>query len=196
MIFLELFWAFFKIGLFTIGGGYAMIPMIQQEVIAHQWLTSEALLNFIAVAESTPGSFAINVATFVGVTQAGILGGVIATFAVVLPSLVIVMIIAKMFARFKNNRLVQYGLWGVRPVVSGLILSAALTIFALLVFPTLDVRHPTAEGLQSFDGLSLAVLAFVFALSQMKIKNRKPHPILLIVISAATGILLYGVCGL
>ena len=93
MIYLELFWIFFRIGLFTIGGGYAMIPMITQEIVDEKgWLTDTQLLNYIGISESTPGPFAINIATFVGTSQGGVLGGVVATFSVVLPSLIIILI--------------------------------------------------------------------------------------------------------
>lgn len=94
MIYLELFWIFFRIGLFTIGGGYAMIPMITQEIVDEKgWLTDTQLLNYIGISESTPGPFAINIATFVGTSQGGVLGGVVATFSVVLPSLIIILIL-------------------------------------------------------------------------------------------------------
>ena len=86
MIYLELFWTFLKIGAFTFGGGYAMLPLIQAEVLSHGWMDASSLVDFIAVSESTPGPFAINIATFVGTSQGGVLGGVVATFSVVLPA--------------------------------------------------------------------------------------------------------------
>ena len=99
MIYLELIWAFFKIGAFTFGGGYAMIPLIQSEVTSRGWMSTEEILNFIAVSESTPGPFAINMATYIGTETAGFWGAVCATGAVVLPSFIIILIIAK-FTRF------------------------------------------------------------------------------------------------
>ena len=101
MQFLQLFFTFVKIGLFTIGGGYAMIPLIQSEVIAHEWLAQQQLVDFIAVSESTPGPFAINIATFVGMQTYGILGALATTIGVVLPSFVIILIIAKFFLSFR-----------------------------------------------------------------------------------------------
>ena len=98
MIFWELFITFFKIGLFTFGGGYAMLPLIQEEVIAHNWIPMEDLINFIAVSESTPGPFAINMATYIGTQMGGLLGGVCATLGVVLPSFIIILIVALSFA--------------------------------------------------------------------------------------------------
>ena len=111
MIYLTLFWEYFKIGLFTIGGGYAMLPMVQQIIAKYGWLTDAELINFIGVAESTPGPFAINLATFVGMTVGkttslgifgGFLGAITATVAVVLPSLVIIIVVMKLFQKFKT----------------------------------------------------------------------------------------------
>ena len=95
MIFLELFWVFFLIGAFTFGGGYAMLPLMQAEVTAKGWISNEAVVNFIAVSESTPGPFAINMATYVGSEMGGVLGAACATLGVVLPSFVIILIVAK-----------------------------------------------------------------------------------------------------
>ena len=103
MIVLYLFLTFFKIGLFTIGGGYAMIPMIQQDILSHGWVSQSDLIDFIAISESTPGPFAINIATFVGMSKAGLIGAVSATLGVVLPSFLIILIIAKFFAHFQDR---------------------------------------------------------------------------------------------
>ena len=123
---LLLFWTFFKIGLFTIGGGYAMIPMINDEVISRGWLTQEELVDFMGIAESTPGPFAINIATFVGMNECGVLGAIFTTLGVVLPSFIIILIISKIITLFLENRFVKYALTGVRPVVVGLIASVAI----------------------------------------------------------------------
>ena len=101
MIFLELFWTFFKIGAFTFGGGYAMLPLIQEAVLSKGWAAPEALINFIAVSESTPGPFAINMATYIGAEQGGILGAFCATLGVVTPSFIIILLVAKFFDKFK-----------------------------------------------------------------------------------------------
>ena len=107
MILLHLFLTFFKIGLFTIGGGYAMIPLIQEEVLQNHWLSSTDLIDFIAVSESTPGPFAVNIATYIGAETAGILGAVCATAGVVLPSFLIILLVAKWFLSMQENRFVQ-----------------------------------------------------------------------------------------
>ena len=145
MIFLELFWTFFQIGLFTFGGGYAMIPLIQDAVLSHGWLTDEALINFIAISESTPGPFAVNIATYVGTemgvaaggigTWGGFLGGMCATLGVVLPSFIIILIVAKCYEKFKTNRLVKGAMSGLKPAVIGLIGAAVLSIGQTVFFP-------------------------------------------------------------
>ena len=100
MIFLKLFWTFFRIGAFTFGGGYAMLPLIQEAVLANNWAEPEALINFIAVSESTPGPFAINMATYIGTVQGGVLGALCATLGVVTPSFIIILLVAKFFEKF------------------------------------------------------------------------------------------------
>ena len=107
MIYLELFWTFFLIGAFTFGGGYAMLPLIQIEVVNKGWLANEAVVNFVAVSESTPGPFAINMATYVGSEMGGILGAACATLGVVMPSFIIILIVAKCYDRFKKSKLVK-----------------------------------------------------------------------------------------
>ena len=107
MIFLRLFLVFLKIGAFTFGGGYAMIPLIQAEVVGAGWMTDEQLINFIAVSESTPGPFAVNIATYVGMEAGGIGGALCATFGVVLPSFLIILLIARVFTRFAKSAPVQ-----------------------------------------------------------------------------------------
>ena len=115
MIFLDLFWTFFKIGLFTFGGGYAMLPLIQAAVEEHGWLSTETLLNFVAVSESTPGPFAVNIATYIGSELAGIAGAACATLGVVLPSFVIILIVARCFRRFRASRIVAGIMTGLKP---------------------------------------------------------------------------------
>lgn len=105
MIYLELFWTFFKIGAFTFGGGYAMLPLIQAEVESHGWMASADLVNFVAVSESTPGPFAVNISTYVGTELAGIPGGIFATLGVVLPSFLIILLVARCFEAFRNSRI-------------------------------------------------------------------------------------------
>lgn len=203
MVFLTLFWEYFKIGLFTIGGGYAMLPMVQQVIEKYGWLTRKELINFIGVAESTPGPFAINLATFVGInvgsqTSLGIFGGflgaAVATFAVVLPSLIIIIIVTKLFQKFRTNKYVQGVLYGIRPVVVGLILSAVLSVGCAVILPNLNLTSINKEGFSQFNWISLIIVAVFFPLSRIKIKGKKIHPILLILAAAAVGVVVFGVC--
>ena len=176
MIFLQLFWTFFKIGLFTFGGGYAMLPLIQAEVLANGWLTLEQIVNFVAVSESTPGPFAVNIATYVGMITAGPFGAVCATLGVALPSFLVIMIIARGYDKFRKSPLVEGMMTGLRPAVIGLIASALYSIGKNVLFPAWPEITPVF-WVSAAIFIPVAVLAF-----------RKKSPILLIGISAAAGI--------
>ena len=176
MILLQLFWTFFKIGAFTFGGGYAMLPLIQAEVAAHGWMDAEELINFVAVSESTPGPFAVNISTFVGLRLVGIPGAICATLGVALPSFVIILIVAKCFQRFKNSRILQGCMSGLRPAVVGLIATALLSVGQTVFFP-----DGIAFGAAFFVSLGVFLLSAVLAF-------KKLHPIWIIVISAAIGV--------
>ena len=182
MIFLELFLTFFKIGAFTFGGGYAMLPLIQEEVAA-RWgdvITSEAMVNFIAVSESTPGPFAINMATYIGSQMGGILGAACATLGVVLPSFIIILIVAKCYEKFKSSRIVKGCMSGLKPAVVGLIGAAALDIAG-------TVLAPAGWNHIDFTDMTLYVSLAIFALSSV-LAFKKVHPILIICLAAAIGI--------
>ena len=126
---LTLFWTFFKIGAFTFGGGYAMIPLIQRETVEkHGWITEDDILEIIAIAESTPGPIAINSATFVGFRTAGVLGAACATLGVVLPSFIIISAISAVLSAFLEFRAVRYAFFGIRAGVLGLVIKALVTM--------------------------------------------------------------------
>ena len=184
----ELFITFFKIGLFTFGGGYAMIPMITRDVVEKGWATAELLTDFIAIAESTPGTFAINTATFIGMEQMGLIGAICATLGVILPSFIIILIIAKFFGKVSDNRYVKAFLWGVRPVVVGLIASAAFSIARSHILMTEDFAS-VGGFFKAVDWRAIVIFALTFVISRLK----KMHPIWLILIAGAMGALLYGV---
>ena len=129
LLLLELFYTFFKIGLFTFGGGYAMLPLIQEEVVAHGWLSMEELVDFVAISESTPGPFAINISTYVGAETAGVLGSFAATLGVVLPSFVIILVIAFFLRRVMDYPVVQYAFFGIRAGVLALIVKAVVSFW-------------------------------------------------------------------
>ena len=176
MIYVELFLTFLKIGAFTFGGGYAMLPLIQEEVLGHRWMGMEELVNFMAVSESTPGPLAVNLSTYVGAETAGLGGALCATAGVVLPSFVIILLVAKCFEAFQNNGIVKGCMNGLRPAVVGMIASAVLSV-AASVFPrTAGLPELLAAGV---------LLALVF-FAQWK----KVHPILIILCCAGMGVAL------
>lgn len=187
-ILFELFFTFFKIGALTFGGGYAMIPFVREQVLLHGWLTEEELLNMIAVSESTPGPIAVNMATFVGANEAGILGSLAATLGVVLPSFIIILIISALLKNFLKYNGVKAFLSGVRPCVVSLILGTAITLFLSILLGIGD-----GDFKFNIDILGIIIFAIVVAISLVykKIKGKKPSPILMIVISACLGILFY-----
>ena len=195
MIYLNLFWAFFKIGLFTIGGGYAMIPLISAEVVANNWLTEQALLDFIAISESTPGAFAINIATFVGAQTAGVFGAICTTLGVVAPSLIIIFIIARFFNKLTEKQLVKDAFYGLRPAVVGLIGYAFISLTIQVIFE--NVTFADLSTFKFTDYWAIILFVILFAVSKLKIpfkgKKIKVSPILLVLLSAGLGILVYGV---
>ena len=188
MILLELFLTFFEIGALTFGGGYAMIPFVREQVLLHGWLTEEELLNMIAVSESTPGPIAVNMATFVGSEQAGVLGSAAATLGVVLPSFIIILIISSLLKNFLKYNGVKAFLSGVRPCVVSLILGTATTLFLSVL---LGIGANNFEF--NVDILGIIIFAIVVATSLIykKIKGKKPSPILMIAFSAILGMIFY-----
>lgn len=188
MIYLKLFLTFLEIGAVSFGGGYGMISLIREKALENCWLTEGELLNFIAVAESTPGPIAVNMATFVGSSQGGFFGSLCATTGVVLPSFIIILIIAALIRNLIRYKPVNAFLKGVRPCIVGLITATAITMLI-----------SKFTGISSFtDKLELDVLAIVvfaaivaFSLVFKKIRKKKPSPVLLIGISAVLGMILY-----
>lgn len=187
MLYLTLFLEFLKIGLFTFGGGYAMIPLIKEAVLKHGWLSEEQFLNMIGVSEVTPGPIAINMATYVGSTQAGILGAILCTLGVVLPAFIIMLLISILLKKYMKNKYVQSALSGIKFVAVALILASALTIFADVVFP-----YTTGEGATiSVNFVAIKMLVLITAgYFLLKISFRKkPGPISIIVMSAVIGLM-------
>jgi chromate transporter len=174
----QLFVSYLKIGFFGFGGGYAMLSLIHSEVVVRNgWLTNADFADIVAVSQMTPGPIAINSATYIGYEVAGIWGSVVATFAVCLPALTLMMLITRFFLKLHNNRYVEGVVAGMRPVVVGMIMSAAL----LLMFPR------SAEGASFIDGWSWLIFGTTLLCSW-----RKVNPILLIVVSGVVGVVLYG----
>lgn len=179
---------FFYIGLFTIGGGVVALTLMQQTIVAQGLITQEQFYNMVAISESTPGPLGTNMATYIGFNLYGVVGGIVATMAEVLPSIIIILIIAKILKRFKENLYVKGSLAFLRPVTTGLILVPAVQIFifTLMNIPETWSVLSTLEGWKSlFDWISLAAYAvFAFLLFKFKL-----HPILLICLGAVFGIL-------
>jgi chromate transporter len=190
MIYLELFLTFLMVGAVSFGGGYAMISLIREKVLAYGWLTEEELLNMIAVSESTPGPIAVNMATFVGSTQGGILGSFLATLGVVLPSFIIILVIASLIRNFLKYKGVQAFLGGIRPCVVGLILATALT---MILSTLLNLKSIDSATVPDVKGFIIFAIIVTTALVFKKIKKKAISPILLILISAVLGMIVYSV---
>lgn len=180
MIYIKLFITFFKIGLFTFGGGYAMLPLIQAEVMENKWMTQQQIVDFIAVSESTPGPFAVNISTYVGISVSDLFGAFCATLGVVMPSFIIILLIAGCFEKFRENIIVKGCLSGLKPAVVGLIGAAAVSIGK-------TVFMPNGFNSEVFVDIStyISLVVFIF-MSVLAVK--KKHPILIICLSALIGI--------
>jgi chromate transporter len=188
MIYLRLFLTFFEIGMFTFGGGYAMISLIRDKALALGWLTEGELLNMIAVAESTPGPIAVNMATFVGSRQGGVLGSLTATLGIVLPSFIIILLICAVIRNLFKYKGVQAFLKGVRPCIVALILGTAATMALGTLFGFTTVWSGFKIDVK---GLVILAVLLAVAITLHKLKKKKPSPILMILISAGLGVLVY-----
>lgn len=174
---LQLVWSYLKIGFFGFGGGYAMLSLIHSEVVVrNEWLTNGEFSDIIAISQMTPGPIALNSATYIGYEVAGVLGSVVATTAVCIPALTLMMLLTRFFLKLHNNRYVQSVVLAMRPVVVGMIMSAAL----LLIFPHSD------DGRSFIDGWSWLIFALALLGSAKKI-----NPILVIVVSGIAGVVIY-----
>ncbi len=184
MILLELFWSFFQIGLFSIGGGYAAMPLIQDQVVTlHPWLTMAQFADIVTIAEMTPGPIAVNSATFVGIQVAGIPGALAATFGCILPSCVIVMTLAFLYYRFRSLHLVQGVLGGLRPAVAAMIASAGISLLFMAFYGTRTL--PADPKKPDFPAL------LIFAAGFLILRRRKVNPLWVMAASGALGLLLY-----
>lgn len=178
---LYLLWTFFKIGACTFGGGYAMVELVKEQVTVNGWMEVQEVIDFIAISESTPGPIAVNMATYVGYNVAGIPGALAATTGVVLPSLIVIMVIAKFYKKFIANRFVAGGMRGLRPAAIGLIAAAGISIAAEVFLPF----GFSVESILSYEMLfTLVTLGLCMYLVY---KKAKPHFIL--ILSAACGLL-------
>lgn len=190
MIFAQLFWNFLMIGALSFGGGYGMISLVRETVLGHGWLTEAEFLSFIAVSESTPGPLAVNMATFIGSSQGGLLGALCATLGVVLPSFGIILLIAALLRNLMKYAGVEAFLSGVRPCVVAMILATAVT----MGLSTLGGFTGLSGGFAP-DGRAILVFALLWGVHLLwKKKTQKaPSPIGMILLSAVLGILFWGV---
>ena len=190
MIYLELFLTFLQIGAFSFGGGYGMISLIREKVLTHGWLTEAELLNMIAVAESTPGPIAVNMATAVGSEQGGILGSLLATIGVVLPSFVIILLIASVMRNLMKYEGVKAFLVGVRPCVTGLILATAITMLMSTLLGFVSISDTVSADVK---GIIIFAVLVGMGLFSKRVLKKNPSPILMILISAGLGVVLYSI---
>lgn len=184
MIYLKLYFEFFKIGLFSVGGGLATLPFLQQLIYKYGWATSEELLNMIAISESTPGPIGINMATFLGHETAGTFGGILATVGIVTPSLIIIIIIAHYFTRFSEKHIVKSTFYGIRPAVAGLIGAAGFEVAKVSIF-NFSKYAESKSFLQLFDIKGILLFIVMFFL----INKYEKHPIVYIIFAAFVGII-------
>jgi len=185
MIYIQLFLEFFKTGLFAIGGGLATLPFLYDIADKYPWFTKDMLSDMLAISESTPGPIGVNMATYAGFNASGILGGIVATFGLVLPSIIIIIFVAKALDKFSENKYVINAFYGLRPAVCALIAVAAVEVFktSLLNF---DLFAKTKNLLNIINLKYLGLFILIFFIN----KKIKLHPIFIILLSAVLGIVL------
>ncbi len=185
MIYLQLIREFLKIGLFAIGGGLASLPFLYDISARTGWYTAEDIINMIAISESTPGPIGINMATYVGYLTGGPLGGIVATLAVIAPSIIIIIFIARILEKFMENKWVKAAFYGLRPAVAALIVSAFLEVVKVALLQT-EIYEETHSFWDLFDWQGIVLFLILYYL----IYKGKKHPIVYIASSAVIGILL------
>ena len=193
MTYLRLFWEFFKTGLFAVGGGMATLPFLKNIGLATGWYSQTDLMNMLAVSESTPGPIGINMATYVGFTVAGIPGAVIATVGEVTPSIIVILIVAAMLAKFRDSKLVSNALYGLRPASTGLIAAACIDVVLQVL---LRASSSTVSGsimkvfslVGSLNWRGLVLAAVLLVLTNWVKPTKKWHPIVFIGLSAVVGV--------
>lgn len=189
MIYLQLFLEFFKVGLFAIGGGMATFPFLADLADKTGWYTQQQLIDMVAIAESTPGPIGVNTATYVGFTTAGLSGALIASLGLITPSVIVILIIARVLAKFKDSRLVQDVFYGLRPASTGLIAAAGFSVVLVSLF---DLSASGLVQMVNWKGIALAAVLLVLT---RKVKQTKDlHPVVFIALSAVVGIL-FGFAG-
>ena len=188
MLYLRLFWEFFKTGLFAVGGGMATLPFLYSMSDATGWFTHGQLADMVAVSESTPGPIGVNMATYVGFSTAGIPGAVVATLGLITPSVIIILIIARVLAAFRQNKVVDAAFYGLRPCSVGLIAAAGLLVVKIALFDV-DLYKQTGVLMNLFQWKAIALAAVLIVLTRYVKPLKKLHPVFFILGSAAVGAL-------
>ena len=188
MIYLQLFWEYFKAGLFAVGGGMATIPFLYDISDRTGWFSHADLADMIAVSESTPGPIGVNMATYVGFSMRGIPGALVATVGLVLPSVIIILIVAKILKKVKGNRTVDAAFYGLRPASTAMIASAGVAVMKIALLE-LDLFRSTRAVNDLFRWKAIVLAALVFVFSNYVKQTKKLHPIVFILISAVVGVI-------
>ena len=189
MILLKLFYEFMKIGLFTVGGGIACVPFLLALSEKTGWYTEAQLLDMIAISESTPGPIGINMATYTGYTVEGIVGAVIATLGIVIPTVILVLCIAKFLESFKDNKYVLGAMYGLRPASTGLIAAAGVSVAVLSLVNT--DAFMAREWASVVEPKSIVLAAILLILTNKVKKTKNLHPVFYIAASAVVGIVFH-----
>ncbi len=187
MIYLQLFWEFFKTGLFAVGGGMATLPFLYEMSDKFGWFTRAALVDMIAVSESTPGPIGVNMATYVGFETAGVGGAVLATLGLITPSIIVILIIAQFLKAFGDNKYVNAAFYGLRPASTGLIAAAGIGVLDAVLFNR-ALFNETGKILDLFSPSALILAIVIFALTNYVPKVKKLHPIAFVAFAAVVGI--------
>ncbi|MBQ9249698.1 MAG: chromate transporter [Oscillospiraceae bacterium] len=190
MLYLRLFFEFFKTGLFAVGGGMATLPFLYDISTKTGWFTEAQLADMIAVSESTPGPIGVNMATYVGFTTAGIPGALIATLGLVTPSVIVILIVARVLQAFRQNRYVDAAFYGLRPCSVGLIAAAGILVVRIAMFRT-ELYAQTGEIADLFNGKALLLAAALVLMTRYVKQTKGLHPIVFIFASAAVGVLFH-----
>lgn len=189
MLYLRLFFEFFKTGLFAVGGGLATLPFLEEMADKTSWFTRAQLVDMIAVGESTPGPIGVNMATYVGFVTAGVPGSVIATLGLATPCVIVILLIAAFLKNFRENPLVKSAFYGLRPASTGLIASAGLSVLLVALFKNSPALRVDLLSLLSWNWKAVVLMAVLLYLTRVCKKTKKLHPIVFIGISAAAGVL-------
>ena len=183
MIFLQLFYEFFKTGLFAVGGGLATLPFLEDISQRTGWFTSAQLADMLAISESTPGPIGVNMATYVGFETAGILGSLCATVGLVMPSVIIIVLVSKVLEKFRTNTYVEAAFYGLRPASVAMVASAGIGVAMTTLL------NLTASGFAVLRWRELVLAAVILVLTNFVPKVKKFHPIVFIALAAAVGII-------